>query len=437
MASLTIVVDGVEQKVPLQTATVTLGRGLESDVRLKDIKASRRHCQIVKSPKGYQCVDLSSGNGTYVNGIQIKQHLLLPGDRITIGSTTISFEDVVSKPAEPAPARAGVSPKAPTAKLPVVAAAPARPTAPKIATDNVPVAPTRRSTARLEAAKSASQGALKPVSQGGLKPVSQGGLKPVDPAKAGKPGTRVNKSGRVQAARPARPGAEAPKKKSPVALIAAGAVAVVVLGAGAFFLFGSHDGDDKVRTQIDQLVKKAEKAEKADHLDDAIQAYGEALKLCQGDRHKLRASEIKKLVDTLESRRTAGSAAPASGAKDATAAEKGPDFQAKKAEITARHKLAGDPSSADWGAALKDWSDFVKGKLPADTKSKAEGEIRSLQAKAKEEAERLRKKADALAQENKMAEAVDLIKQQLARFSHPDLKELQGELEGMLKKYDK
>ncbi len=436
MASLTIVVDGVEQKIPLQSVTVTLGRGLESDVRLKDIKASRRHCQIVKSPKGYQCVDLSSGNGTYVNGIQIKQHLLAPGDRITIGSTTISFEDVAPKPAEPAPARAGVSPKGPTAKLPVVAAAPARPAAPKIATDSVPVAPTRRSTARLDAAKSASQGALKPVSQGALKPVSQGALKPVDPAKA-KPGTRVNKSGRLQAARPGRPAAEAPKKKNPVVLIAAGAVVVVLLGAGAFFLFGSHDGDDKVRTQIDQLVKKAEKAEKAEHLDDAIQAYGEALKLCQGDRHKLRASEIKKLVDTLESRRAAGSAVPATGSKDATAAEKGPDFQAKKADIAARHKLAGDPSSADWSAALKDWSDFVKGKLPADTKSKAEGEIRALQAKAKEEVERLRKKADALAQENKMAEAVDLIKQQLARFSHPDLKEQQGELEAMLKKYDK
>jgi hypothetical protein len=429
MASLTIVVDGVEQKVPLQSATVTLGRGLESDVRLKDIKASRRHCQIVKTTKGYQCVDLSSGNGTYVNGVQIKQHLLAPGDRITIGSTSIAFEDVAPKPAEPAPAKAGVSPKAPTAKLPVVAAAPARPAAPKIATDSVPVAPTRRSTARLEAAKSASQGALKPV--------SQGALKPVDPAKAGaaaKPGTRVNKSGRIQASRGTRPAAEAPKKKSPVVLIAVAAAAVLLLGVGAFFTFGSHEGDDKVRAQIDQFVKKAEKAEKAEHLDDAIQAYGEALKLCQGDRWKVKASELKKLVDGLESRRTAGSTSPATGPKDATP-DKGPDFQARKTEIATRHKLSGE--SADWAGALKDWSDFVKGKLPADTKGKAEGEIRAIQAKAREDVERLRKKADGLAQENKMAEAVDLIKQQLARFDQPDLKDATAELEGILKKYDK
>src|SRR5215471_7154956 len=104
MASLTIVVDGVEQKIPLDAASVTLGRGLESDIRLKDIKASRRHCQIVKTAKGYQCVDLSSGNGTYVNGVQIKQQMLGSGDRITIGSTTITFEDAAPA-ARTAPAR--------------------------------------------------------------------------------------------------------------------------------------------------------------------------------------------------------------------------------------------------------------------------------------------------------------------------------------------
>src|SRR5438552_19184516 len=98
MASLRIVVDGVEQRFPLEAAAVTLGRGLESDVRLKDIKASRRHCQVVKTAKGFQCVDLSSGNGTYVNGVQIKSQILNHGDRITIGSTTILFEDA-PKPA--------------------------------------------------------------------------------------------------------------------------------------------------------------------------------------------------------------------------------------------------------------------------------------------------------------------------------------------------
>ena len=73
MASITIVTEAGEESFPLQAATVVLGRGLESDVRLKDIKASRRHCQIVKTPQGFEIMDLSSGNGTYVNGQLVNQ----------------------------------------------------------------------------------------------------------------------------------------------------------------------------------------------------------------------------------------------------------------------------------------------------------------------------------------------------------------------------
>lgn len=135
MASLTILIDGAEQKFPLDNATVTLGRGLESDIRLKDIKASRRHCQIIKTPKGYQCLDLSSGNGTYVNGVQIKSQMLAPGDKITIGSTTIAFQD--SAAGKPTARQAAPAP-APAAKVP--APAPARPAA-AAASSRAPVEP--------------------------------------------------------------------------------------------------------------------------------------------------------------------------------------------------------------------------------------------------------------------------------------------------------
>src|SRR5205807_7922470 len=142
-----------------------------------------------------------------------------------------------------------------------------------------------------------------------------------------------------------------------------------------------------------------------------------------------------KLLDALESRRSAGAiSAPKADPKNAS--EKGPDFQAKRAEITDKYKLA-DPANVDWGGALKEWSDFVKGKVPADTRSRADGEMHTLQGKAKDDADLLRKKAEALAQENKMAEAVDLLKHQIPRFEHSDLKELRAELESTLKKYDK
>jgi len=427
MASLRIVVDGVEQRFPLEAAAVTLGRGLESDIRLKDIKASRRHCQIVKTAKGYQCVDLSSGNGTYVNGIQIKQQMLDPGDRITIGSTTILFDDPAPA-AKPAPVRAPATPRAPTEKMPLAAPV-ARPAAAGVASEKVPVVPTRKSTARVDAVKSASQGGLKPVSQA---------VDPAPPRPLAKTASRVGKPVRAAGTRSTRLPAEPAKPTRKMSPLLLGAVAggVLLLGGGAFFIFGSHDGDDKTRIQIDQLVKKAEKAEKAERYDEAIQDYSKALELCQGDRHKMRASDIKKLRDALESRRTAVSGTSAPPPKDPHA-EKGPDFQAKKSEIAEKRKIAGEPATADWTGALKDWGDFLKAKVSDETKSKVEGETGALQAKAKEDADRLRKKAEALAQENKMAEAVDLLRQQLPRFQHPSLRDLAEELQSTLKKYDK
>jgi hypothetical protein len=420
MASLTIVVDGVEQRFPLEAATVTLGRGLESDIRLKDIKASRRHCQIVKTPRGYQCVDLSSGNGTYVNGAQIKQHILAPGDKVTIGSTTIVFNEAKAAPGKAATGKipaAAAAPKAPTGKVPAVAAAAPKTAMAKVPTERVPTAPTRKTTARVEAVKPASQGALRPATQ----PMS-------------KSGSRLGRStGRTPGVRPPRPAPEAPKKKSPVLLVA-GAVLVLALGAGGYFLF-FRDSTDQVGVQIKQLMKKADDAEKADKLEAAVQDYKKAFDLCQGERYKMLASEIKKSLDRLEGRRGTGSSTPApSDPAPKDPAEKGPDFEARRTDITSRHKLSGDPAAADWGGALKDWSDFLKGKPAGETKAKAEGEIKAIQAKAKQDFDRLRKKAEALTAENKMAEALDLLKQQKARFEHT---EAEADLDAAIKQYDK
>lgn len=413
MASLTIVVEGVEQRVPLEAASVTLGRGLESDVRLKDIKASRRHCQVVKTPKGYQCVDLSSGNGTYINGIQIKTQMLSPGDKITIGSTTILFEDA---------ARGSVSSKAATAKIPVASAsasgkatesrpAPAKAAAPKIATARVQVAPTKRTTERVEAVR---------PSQAGLKPATH----PVS-----KSGSRMGRTtGRNTPGRSPRPAAEPAPKKSPVLMIA-GIAVVLLLGAGGFFFFKSKDNGDQVRDQIEQFMKKGDTAKGEERFEAAVQEYRKALDLCQGDRYKIRASEITKLISQLEGRK-----GPAASTKPEPkdAPDKEGEFQAKKTEIAEKHKL-GDAAAADWGGAVKEWTEFASRKSAGDS-SRAQGEIRSLQVRAQEEVGRLKTKADALTKENKMAEAADLLKHQSGRFEGTDAK---AELDAALKQLNK
>ncbi|HVR85465.1 MAG TPA: FHA domain-containing protein [Planctomycetota bacterium] len=405
MASLTIVVEGVEQKIPLEAASVTLGRGLESDVRLKDIKASRRHCQVVKTPKGYQCIDLSSGNGTYINGIQIKTQMLSPGDKITIGSTTVLFED--------AP-RSAVSSKAATAKLPAVAGpAPAKAAAPRVATAKVQVAPTKRTTERVEAVKSASQAGIKPATH----PIS-------------KSGSRLGRTtGRAAAPRPSRPPVESPGKRSPVLLGAGVVVLLLVLGAGGYVFFASKDSSDQVRDQIEQYLKKGNAAKADERYDEALLEYRKAFDLCQGDRYKIRASEITKLIAQVEIRK--GSAASSKPEKK-EAPNKDGEFQAKKTEIAEKHRL-GDTAAADWGGALKDWTEFAARKSAADA-TREHAEIRALQAKAQEEASRLKEKADALTKENKMAEAVDLLKRQSGRFEGTDAK---AELDAAIRQLDK
>jgi len=403
MASLTIVVDGVEQKIPLESAAVTLGRGLESDVRLKDIKASRRHCQVVKTPKGYQCVDLSSGNGTYVNGVQIKSQMLASGDTITVGSTTILFAETA------APA---VSSKAATGKIPVAAPPPPAPS--KTATAKIPVAPTRRTTSRVESAKPASQGALKPAA-------------PL-PSKSG---TRMGRAtGRTPSVRPARPSAEGRRSKSPVIAIAAGAV-VLAAAVGGFFLFRSKDNSEEIRSRVEHLMKKAHDEEAAGKTDLALQDYTKALQLCQGDLFKQKARDITGLMAQLELSRAP---APVPKPVPLEPEKKGPDAQARKSEIDRKYKLTGDGAEADWGGALKDWNEFLEKKPAGEAAAIAQKEIRSIQAKAKTELDGLRKKATALAQDNRMAEAVALLKKRLTRFEGS---EALPDLEALIRQYDR
>jgi pSer/pThr/pTyr-binding forkhead associated (FHA) protein len=71
--------------------TVVVGRSRSCDLRLGGTDASRRHAEITGGSQGFKVFDLGSTNGTYVNGERIQEYSLQPGDRIEIGSSTITF----------------------------------------------------------------------------------------------------------------------------------------------------------------------------------------------------------------------------------------------------------------------------------------------------------------------------------------------------------
>lgn len=64
-----------------------VGRTPENQIRIYKPAVSRRHAQITETDAGWLLRDLSSENGTYVNGQRVAERLLADGDRIQFGTS--------------------------------------------------------------------------------------------------------------------------------------------------------------------------------------------------------------------------------------------------------------------------------------------------------------------------------------------------------------
>ena len=76
----------------LSGTLVRMGRESENDIVVQDINASRRHAELRLNTQGIWVItDLSSMNGTLVNGVSVASHPLYPGDIVTIGKSEFEF----------------------------------------------------------------------------------------------------------------------------------------------------------------------------------------------------------------------------------------------------------------------------------------------------------------------------------------------------------
>lgn len=104
--------------VDLGEQPVTLGRGSDQDLRVRDTKASRAHAVVRRRSKGrdgWEVADQGSANGTYLNGHRIPEGRVAPlrdGDRIGIGDTDVTYVEP-DRPATPPPPSAPPAPPAP------------------------------------------------------------------------------------------------------------------------------------------------------------------------------------------------------------------------------------------------------------------------------------------------------------------------------------
>ncbi len=63
----------------------TIGRAPGADFIVDAALVSRVHCRLAADAGGIEAVDLSSTNGTYVNGARVTRGILKDGDRLRVG----------------------------------------------------------------------------------------------------------------------------------------------------------------------------------------------------------------------------------------------------------------------------------------------------------------------------------------------------------------
>jgi hypothetical protein len=76
-----------QAEILVESFPVDLGRGAEATVQIDDRWLSRRHCRLDVDGGFVSVRDMASRHGTYVNGQQVTESQLLPGDELCIGLT--------------------------------------------------------------------------------------------------------------------------------------------------------------------------------------------------------------------------------------------------------------------------------------------------------------------------------------------------------------
>ena len=80
------------RRVQLGEDTTTVGRSADCTITLNDPRSSRLHAEIRATGDGFVVSDLGSMNGTLVNGVAVREHVLHHGDKISVGATVMHFE---------------------------------------------------------------------------------------------------------------------------------------------------------------------------------------------------------------------------------------------------------------------------------------------------------------------------------------------------------
>lgn len=109
----------VLKEIPLQKATISVGRAPGNDVVIDNLAVSGHHARLLLDQDHYVVEDMSSLNGTFVNNQRIRRSQLKDGDEIMIGKHSLVYheEGGVSAAVLPAADKTQQLPSAPDATV--------------------------------------------------------------------------------------------------------------------------------------------------------------------------------------------------------------------------------------------------------------------------------------------------------------------------------
>jgi pSer/pThr/pTyr-binding forkhead associated (FHA) protein len=102
MARLLIKTSGLEnQLIELKLGTNRVGRSPDADFHILHPTVSSLHCELVLLNDGVTLRDLESTNGTFVDGMQVRETKLAPGQIVRLGDVELLVESIEAKVAIP------------------------------------------------------------------------------------------------------------------------------------------------------------------------------------------------------------------------------------------------------------------------------------------------------------------------------------------------
>lgn len=75
----------------LKKASTVVGREASCDLFIDSFQVSRRHCLLQITERGLMVKDLDSTNGTFINGIPLKDGYINEGDRLGLGTYAMTL----------------------------------------------------------------------------------------------------------------------------------------------------------------------------------------------------------------------------------------------------------------------------------------------------------------------------------------------------------